>query len=283
LGLSLLSVPHRVLINGQVADQIPISDRGLQYGDGLFETVAVIDSTPRFWQRHMLRLAQGESILGLPASDKVGLSKEAEALCFGCDRGVLKLIITRGSGGRGYRPPESPEPRRILTLHPWPDYPETWYREGIRLRLCETPWSLNWRLAGVKHLNRLDQVLARREWQDPRIAEGLMCDSQGRVISVTQGNLFLVRDGRLYTPDLSHAGIKGILREIIIQSASSLAIPLQITEITIQQVRDADALFVTNALLGLCPVAEMDGVVYRRDAIPSELCRSVADMLQKGI
>jgi 4-amino-4-deoxychorismate lyase len=137
-------------------------------------------------------------------------------------------------------------------------------------------------LAGIKHLNRLEQVLARQEWQDPAIAEGLMSDGQGRVISATQGNLFLVNDGRLYTPDLSQAGINGIVRDIVIQSAVALGIPMQITELSLQQVRDADALFVTNCLLGLCPVAELEGVIYEPAAIPASLRQTVADTLLTG-
>ncbi len=270
-----------MLINGKHTDQIPASDRGLHYGDGLFETLAVIDSQPRFWERHMTRLSHGEGVLGLPTSDKDLLRREADSLCEDCDRGVLKLILTRGSGGRGYRPPQKAEPRRIFSLHSWPDYPAAWYRHGMRLRLCETRWSRNSRLAGVKHLNRLQQVLARQEWQDPQIAEGLMLDEQGGVISATQGNLFLVRGGKLSTPELTHAGINGIMRQVVIECAESLGIPMTIKEITLDLVEHADALFVTNALLGLCPVAELEGRTYSPDAIPPSLRHAVAKALQK--
>jgi 4-amino-4-deoxychorismate lyase len=268
------------LLNGQPADQIPISDRGLQYGDGLFETLAVVDSCPRFWERHMARLTRGETVLGMPLSDKSLLRQEGDSLCDGCKRAVLKLIITRGSGGRGYRPPESPEPRRILLLHPWPDYPESWFKKGVQLRLCETRWSRNRRLAGVKHLNRLEQVLARQEWRNPQIAEGVMLDEEARVISVTQGNLFLVKNDRLYTPDLTHAGIAGVMRQLVIEAAERLGIPLQIGDVSLEQLRRADALFVTNTLLGLCPVAGLEGRTYAVDRIPPMLRQVVTDMLQ---
>jgi 4-amino-4-deoxychorismate lyase len=270
------------LLNGQTADQVPISDRGLQYGDGLFETLAVVESRPRFWERHMARLARGENVLGMPFSDKSLLRQEADSLCGDCRRGVLKIIITRGSGGRGYRPPESPEPRRILSLHPWPDYPESWSREGIQLRLCETRWGCNRRLAGVKHLNRLEQVLARREWRDPQIAEGVMLDQEGRVISVTQGNLFLLRDNRLYTPELSRAGISGVMRLLVIEAAERLGIPVQIGDVSLEQLRQADALFVTNVLLGLCPVAALEGRSYTVDRIPFTLRQAVTELLQQA-
>lgn len=276
-------MPDSILVNGQPATQIPATDRGLQYGDGLFETMAVVDSSPRFWDRHMARLTRGENALRLPYSDKMQLRRETDSLCKGCSRGVLKLIITRGSGGRGYRPPEAVKPRRILSLHPWPDYPEAWHQEGIQLRLCEMRWSRNRRLAGVKHLNRLEQVLARQEWQDSHIAEGLMLDEQeGWVISATQGNLFMFTDGILYTPDLSHAGIAGIMREIVIEQAGVLDIPVRISDLELGQVLRADALFVTNALLGLCPVAGLEGRSYRPEQISPSLRQAVEKALQKG-
>ncbi len=271
-----------ILIDGEASERIPVSDRGLQYGDGLFETIAVVDSTPRFWQRHMARLTRGETTLGFPLSDKAQLQAEAERLCGGCSQGVLKIIVTRGSGGRGYRPPEKPQPRRILSLNPWPDYPDNWCLNGIRLRLCETRWSRNRCLAGVKHLNRLEQVLARQEWQDPLIAEGVMLNDEGRVISATQGNLFLYHAGTLVTPDLSQSGIAGVMRQIVIEAAEELAMPVRIGEIQFEEVLEAEALFVTNALLGLCPVGALDGRTYATDRRPHSLIEAVAGVLRAG-
>ncbi|MEJ2453595.1 MAG: aminodeoxychorismate lyase [Candidatus Thiodiazotropha sp.] len=271
----------RVLINGQPADHIPVSDRGLQYGDGLFETLAVIDSRPRLWERHMARLSRGEGVLGLPISDKRQLRQEADRLCTGCERGVLKLIITRGSGGRGYRPPEQAAPRRILSLHDWPDYPQSWYRQGMRLRLCETRWGHNPQLAGIKHLNRLEQVMARQEWRDPGIAEGIMLDLEDRVISATQGNLFLVDDNGLHTPDLSRAGISGVIRDLVIESAGDLDMTVGIDEITLERVQQADALFVTNSILGLCPVAALEGWAYAPERVPESLRQTLEERMRE--
>ena len=264
-------MPDRVLINGQATDLINVSDRGLQYGDGLFETIPVVDGRPLHWDRHMARLTRGERALGLPLEDKAQLLREARRLCDGCEQGVLKVIITRGSGGRGYRPPAQAQPARILSLHPWPEYSQSWYREGMRLRLCEIRWSRNRRLAGFKHLNRLEQVLARQEWQDPQIAEGVMLDEHDRVVSVTQGNLFLVSGGIVRTPELSHAGIAGVMRELVIESAADLGIPVQIGEVTLEALQQADALFVTNSLLGLCPVAALEDRIYAPERIPESL------------
>lgn len=272
-----------MLLNGQPADRIPLTDRGLQYGDGLFETLAVIDGMPQFWERHMNRLARGEAVLGFTAVDKQLLRREADTLCHSRARGVLKIMLTRGSGGRGYRPPEPCEPRRILSLHDWPDYPEQWFRTGIALRVCSMHMSRNRRLAGIKHLNRLEQVLARREWDDPAIAEGLMLDERGSVISGSQSNLFLLDKGVLVTPDLTHSGIAGIMREVVIACAERIGLPLRVERIDLERVKEADAVFVTNSLLGLCPVASMEMHTYDIERIPRALRQAVADTMEKGI
>ncbi|MCU7936336.1 MAG: aminodeoxychorismate lyase [Candidatus Thiodiazotropha sp. (ex Dulcina madagascariensis)] len=268
-----------MLIDGIPGDQVPLSDRGLQYGDGLFETLAVTDGRPGLWQRHMARLQAGEQVLGFPVSDKQRLWEEARALCAACERGVLKIILTRGSGGRGYQPPAVASPRRILSLHPWPDYPGMWYKQGIRLRICETRVSGNRRLAGLKHLNRLEQVLARNEWRDQSIAEGLMLDERGKVISGTQSNLFIIQGDVLLTPDLSRAGVAGVVRELVLERARQLGIVTQITELALADLKLADALFITNSVMGLCPVAELDDRHYAVEGIPAVLRQSVQDAL----
>jgi 4-amino-4-deoxychorismate lyase len=271
-----------LLVNGSPSDQIPISDRGLQYGDGLFETIAVIDFKPVAWHRHMARLERGERALGFPQAGKDLLLAEASELCRESAQGVLKIILTRGSGGRGYRPPEPSQPRRILSLHDWPDYPDYWYTQGISVRLCETRWSRNSRLAGLKHLNRLDQVLARQEWHAPEIAEGLMLDEEGAVISATQSNLFALTDGVLLTPDLSHSGIAGVMREMVIEAAGQLGVPVSVTSIDLVELKQAESLFLTNSIMGICPVAELDGDGFRVDTttikLQQDLTQAVSEL-----
>jgi 4-amino-4-deoxychorismate lyase len=270
-----------LFVNGSPSDQIPISDRGLHYGDGLFETIAVIDTNPLAWQRHMARLERGEKVLGFPQSDKEQLHAEASKLCSEIQSGVLKIILTRGSGGRGYRPPEHSQPRRILSLHDWPDYPDHWYSQGIRVRLCETRWGRNSRLAGLKHLNRLDQVLARQEWGAPEIAEGLMLDEEGVVISATQSNLFALADGVLLTPDLSHSGIAGVMREMVIEAAGQLGIAVSITSINLAELKQAESLFLTNSIMGVCPVNELDGQSFRVDAGVTKLQQDLTQVVSE--
>jgi 4-amino-4-deoxychorismate lyase len=193
------------MINGEIKELFPATDRGLHYGDGLFETIAVINGRPTLWQAHMERLQCGCELLGIPLPDLQQLHEEASSLCSSEERVVLKLMITRGSGGRGYRPPQDVLSQRILFRYPWPDSPDL--SHGIQLRVCQTPLACNPALAGIKHLNRLEQVLARAEWDDPAIHEGLMCDLDGRVKEGTMSNLFWVEDSQLFTPDLSRCGV----------------------------------------------------------------------------
>lgn len=246
------------LVNGQMKTTLDIQDRGLQYGDGLFETIAVIDGSPQFLDKHLDRLLKGCAKLLIPEPERALLESEVLQLCGGSDKAVLKIIITRGTGGRGYRPSVYPEPTRIISLHEWPDYPPDQVEKGIQVRYCNTRLSTNPALAGIKHLNRLEQVLARSEWNDPGIAEGLMLDASGFVIEGTMSNLFIVRDGILITPDLSGCGVEGIMRSIVIETASSMGVTHRILQITPQEISEADEIFICNSLIGIWPVCQLD-------------------------
>ncbi len=266
-------VKPAVLVNGAPADTIAVADRGLQYGDGLFETFAVVDGAPELWARHWARLARGCERLRLPTPVQAQVRAEADALCAGVARGVLKLVWTRGVGGRGYRPPEPCRPTRIVSLHPWPDYPAAWFEHGIAVRWCEHPVSLNPRLAGLKHLNRLDQVLARAEWDDPGIAEGLMCNPAGHVIEATAGNVFAVRGGRLLTPALVGAGVAGVMRALVLKCAAGLGIHAREAVLERAALESADELLLSNSLSGVLPVRALG---ERRYATPRPLTRALA-------
>ncbi len=204
-----------LLINGlQPTDRthaLGVDDRGLQYGDGVFETALLIRGRIRFLEDHLLRLEAGCLRLGITCPERAALLKDLGVLTAGRGEGVLKIIVTRGGGGRGYRPPDKPAPTRILALYPLVGATAL-PGAGIAVRWCETRLGRNPGLAGIKHLNRLEQVLAQAEWRDPTIAEGLMLDTEGEVVAATSGNLFIVRDGMLSTPDLRYCGIRGVMR-----------------------------------------------------------------------
>lgn len=249
-----------MLINGEPTQYLDAADRGLQYGDGVFETLAVHDGTPAHWDRHMARLREGCGRLGIEPPAPERLRSEARQVCGASARGVLKLIVTRGSGGRGYRAPRPSHPTRILSLHPWPDYPREWAQDGIAMRVCTTRWSLNPALAGIKHLNRLEQVLARSEWDNPDIGEGLMLNTRDQVISGTMTNVFLVQNDALITPDLSECGICGITRARVMKTAADLGMECRVEALELEQLLRARELFVCNSVAGIWPVRRLERV-----------------------
>lgn len=263
-----------ILINGVAADKVDALDRGLHYGDGLFETLAVRAGLPLLWQRHMQRLSASCRRLGLPPPDDSLLDKEAAQVCAGVTQGVLKIIITRGAGGRGYRPPAEPHPTRIVALYPWPDYPPA--TQGVVLRVCATRLARNPALAGMKHLNRLEQVLARNEWDDSGIAEGIMLDNEGRVISGVMSNLFLVKTGGLLTPDVTQCGVAGVMRGLILDIAARLDITARVSAVSLNDVLEADEVFVCNSLIGLWPVRQLAERRYARSPLSTCLAAEVA-------
>jgi len=248
------------LLNGEKATSLSLQDRGLQYGDGLFETIAVRNQQLEFWQHHMQRLQQGCKRLRIPVPDPELLLAEARQLLADRDNAVLKIIITRGIGGRGYRP--APEARtqanRILSVSDTPDYPAINQEQGIIARYCHTRLGSNPALAGIKHLNRLEQVLARSEWDDETIFEGVMLGAHGSVVEGTMTNLFFVRASTLCTPDLANAGVAGIMRDVILEIARQQDIPVMIDDFKSADLNSADEVFISNSLIGAWPVRQLD-------------------------
>lgn len=268
-----------ILLNGKPQEVIPATDRGLHYGDGLFETIAICNGKPQFWHAHMERLRDGCARLAIPMPEVGCLEEETARLSAGIERAVIKIIITRGSGGRGYRSPESPEPQRLVMRYPWPEYEIP--REGIALRVCETPLACNPRLAGIKHLNRLEQVLARNEWRDEAVLEGLMLDLDGHVIEGTMSNLFAVRDGVLITPDLTRCGVAGVMRRQVLSIAQKLGVVCEMLNLRADELTAMDELFVTNSIIGIWPVARLGEARYGDAPITRQLMSALNTELEQ--
>jgi 4-amino-4-deoxychorismate lyase len=249
-------------INGQPASSLPLDDRGLHYGDGLFETMAIHQGQCPWFGRHYQRLRLGCEQLDIPLPDATVLLKEVNQAAAGQDRAVLKLILTTGSGGRGYRRPADLQPRRILLRSAWPHHPASHWQSGVAVRLCRTRLSPNPALAGSKHLNRLEQVLARNEWQNDRYAEGLMRDQADHLVDGTMSNLFIVRDGVLATPVIDNCGVNGVMRRRVLELATELGIETAPMPITQAMLEEAEEVMLSNALIGLWPVREFEGQSY---------------------
>jgi 4-amino-4-deoxychorismate lyase len=243
-------------INGRRGNAIDVRDRGLQYGDGLFETMLVRRRRVRLLELHLERLAEGCRRLGLTAP-QAAIERELSVRARHCTEGVLKLILTRGPGARGYRPSGNERCTRIVSLNPRPAVPAA--ALPVRLRLCRTRLGLNPDLAGIKTLNRLESVMARTEWRDARIWEGLMRDVEGSVVCGTMSNVFLRRGSTLMTPALDRCGVAGIMRRWVIEQARDLRLRVWQGRLPFEAFRDAEEVFMTNAVSGIVSVGLITG------------------------
>ncbi len=247
------------LLNGQSADSIDLLDRGLHYGDGLFETIAVINEQPLCWAKHLQRLLSGCTRLKFDFNDAELLESEVISICKNVDRAVLKITVTTGIGGRGYKRSSTElKPTRLLAIHPWPEYPDNYSTQGIQVHLCSNRLGHNPGLAGIKHLNRLEQVLARNEWDDGNTMEGLMMDIDDNVIEGTMSNLFVVYpDKKLITSDLSLCGIQGIVRQYILDNCAELAYTSDVKKLSLDDVYAGSEMFFCNSIAGIMPVRQL--------------------------
>jgi 4-amino-4-deoxychorismate lyase len=257
---------QRILIDGQPVDQpsatVSVLDRGLHYGDGLFETIACEGGRARLLERHLQRLAAGCERLGLVFGDGAELAREVRELATDTSRAVVKLLLTRGvSIARGYAPTGSERTLRIALRYAWPraaDLEEV--EQGVRVRRATLRLGENPALAGIKHCNRLEQVLARREWSDPGIAEALLFSSSGALVSGTMSNVFLVRGSKVLTPCIDRCGVAGIMRGLVLEIAPGAGISAGERRLDAADLAAAEELFLTNALSGIRPVRELDGM-----------------------
>jgi 4-amino-4-deoxychorismate lyase len=244
-----------ILVNGQAENRIEVIDRGLQYGDGLFETLAYRQGKLEFLEAHLQRLHNDCKRLNIPFHQTEELRAELAQVCDALsENAVVKIIITRGVGGRGYFASQDIIPTRIVSTHPYPVYPDSYPIEGVTVRLCQHRLGENAALAGIKHLNRLDQVLARNEWTESDIAEGFMCDQHDNLIEGTMSNLFIVKSGELLTPELSKSGVAGIMRAQIIQLAKANKLSVNETSLTQLDLNQADEAFLCNSINGIWPI-----------------------------
>jgi 4-amino-4-deoxychorismate lyase len=266
-----------LLVNGQsvadVAHAISAEERGLQYGDGLFETMLLRDGQVRCLADHYARLLLGCERLGIVPPGIDIIQSDIVKILRVANEGVLKLILTRGAGGRGYRSMPSLQPTRMLSLHALPAADNA---PGITARWCDTRLARNTQLAGIKHLNRIEQVLAQNEWHDATIAEGLMLDTEGELICATAANIFFFSERTLVTPDLRFSGIRGVMRGQILSMARLLKIDVEERSVWPQELAAASEVFVTNAIRGLRPVVRLDAQTWQVGPIAQQLITALS-------
>ena len=262
-----------VLVNGEPSASVPALDRGFAFGDGVFRTLLVRRGRALNWDRHFLRLAHDCQALALPIPREDVLLSEVARV--GPDDATVKVIVSRGVSGRGYATPADIATTRVVAGFPPPDYPSELARDGVTVRRCALTLSEQPRLAGVKTLNRLENVLARAEWLDPAIREGLLCDAAGRLVEGTMSNVFLVREGAIITPALTRCGIAGAQRERLRDLARAAGIAFTVRDVEYRELADADEAFLANSLIGIWPIARNEA----RTWTPGALTRRLQELL----
>lgn len=247
-----------IIVDGEQGRAIHATDRAVMYGDGVFRTMRMRGGAIACWPLHYGKLDADCRALRIPCPMRTILEQDIARIARDVADCVVKIIISRGAGGRGYGVPKSLSPTRMVVASPVPDYPSHFWREGIKLHVCEIRLCHQPRLAGIKHLNRLENVLARMEWQDPDTPEGLLLDAEDCVVEGTMSNLFMRRGNTLITPDLSACGVAGLQRERILKYAARLDLKAEIARFSLPVLLAADEVFVCNSVIGVWPVRQID-------------------------
>jgi 4-amino-4-deoxychorismate lyase len=263
-------------IDGMRGDAIPADDRGLNYGDGLFETLGVRAGVARFLEAHLARLSSGCARLGIRFDESAALRAEiAAAVAQAPPLAVLKIIVTRGSAmRRGYAPQGSESARRILSLWPAAGLPAA-IAEGVALHRASFTLADNPALAGIKHLSRLENVMAAAEATAAGAFDALLLDGAGHLISGAMSNVFLVRDGKLRTPRLDRCGVAGVMRGVVLRECASLGIAADDGRVTLDGLLAADEVFITNARLGVVPVSRVGEHSFRMTTVARRLAAHI--------
>lgn len=261
------------LVNGVESDAVSARDRGLMYGDGVFRTFPLRGGKPRLWRRQYAKLAADCAALRMACPAAGVFERDLAAITARFPDCVVKIVVTRGSGERGYAIPAAASPLRMVSAGSLPDYPQHHYDSGVRVHLCRLRLALQPALAGIKHLNRLENVLARSEWSDPGIAEGLLRDADGNVIGGTMSNVFLVKGGALLTPDLTRCGVAGVQRELVLELARDNNIPVRSAAVGMNELLQADEVFLVNSVIGVWQIAALERKVWNAGPLTAQIRR----------
>ncbi|MSQ68257.1 MAG: aminodeoxychorismate lyase [Gammaproteobacteria bacterium] len=254
------------VLDGVRSESLPLGDWGLAYGDGHFETLAVVGGIPPHAARHLARLRAGAARLGIACPPHTAWQDDrAKNMPPGRRRWVVQLILTRGAGGRGYTPAASS--RRIVQIFDWPLWPADCAMAGIETAVCVTCLGINPGLAGATHLNPLAQVLARAELSAAGLIEGLMLDQDDHLSEGTRSNVFVGLGDSLRTPQLDRCGVAGILREIILEQAAEVGMEILECRLPGAQLGQATEIFGCHSLIGIWPVHRLLGPCVRESEV----------------
>lgn len=266
-----------ILIDGYETESLPVSDRGLQFGDGCFTTALILEGKIGRLQAHLQRLEEACERLAIPFTDWQVLAQEMQTRAATQQRGVLKVVITRGSGGRGYSTTGCSQPRRIVSVAAYPAQYDQWRKQGISLLTCPMRLGINPVLAGIKHLNRLEQVMIRQFIDQSAAEEALVLDCRERIIECCSANIFWRSGEQLFTPRVDEAGVNGTMRRYLIRLLAEQGYDCQEVRAGLPALQQADEVFICNSLMPVVPVTRVDTVTYSPGTLThrlSELCYS---------
>ena len=262
-------------------DTVPVNDRGLQYGDGLFETVAIRDGEPRLWPYHWARLQQGCKRLSIrvPSEDSIRarlaaalqLHAEISAYC------TAKLVVTAGVGERGYGRARNPAAEVYTGLFASAPPPDEYYRDGVDSIVCETRLAAGSPVAGLKTLNRIEQVLARSEVMTAGVFEGLTMDADDNLICGTMSNVFIVKNQQLVTPGVDRCGVAGVMRAKLLDLLRDDGADVAVASVRHDELRDCDEVFVCNSQFGVIPVKSCGQLVWSVGPFTHQVMSQLAD------
>ena len=270
---------NECLVNGEISSLVETSNRGFNYGDGIFETLLVHAGRPRRWQGHMDRLGIGCERLGLQMPPQSILLREVQTVSAGLVDAVVKIVITRGGQARAYMPPEGENCVRIVSAHRFPDGIAELARKGVRARICDLRLAIQPALGGMKHLNRLEQVLASAELRESGAAEGILLDREEHVVCADSANIFLVMENRLLTPRLDLCGVRGVVRGHIL---AGLGARCEQRRVTLDMVQEADEVFICNTVKGIVPVTAIDDQEFQIGLVTRELQAWLTEGVRKA-
>ncbi|MGH8139762.1 MAG: aminodeoxychorismate lyase [Steroidobacteraceae bacterium] len=271
-----------VLVNGIRAAPVSPMDRGIHFGDGVFETIACRGGRPRFLSLHLERLALGCSRLNIHFPEVAETRAEVEALAREVDRAIVKLLVTRGPAvSRGYAVEGTRRATRITIRYAWPQEDSAAPQDGVAVRTLALRLGENPALAGLKHCNRLEQILARQECSDAAVAEGILFSSSGKLVSGTLSNVFIVRESILRTPRIDLCGVAGVMRRVVMREAVRAGIATQECVLGAEDLDTADEIFLTNARIGVRPVRELDKHVLAPGPITRRLQAILEPLLEE--
>ncbi|MCL1123451.1 aminodeoxychorismate lyase [Shewanella surugensis] len=267
----------RVWVNGVENIGVAPLDRGLAYGDGVFATMQVANKTLLFLGAHLQRLQQGAIRLGFDWQVSSELLNLLQRQATSMERGCIKLLLTRGVGGRGYAVPSEPQVTEIVSLHAIPVHYKTWQQQGISLITSEVTLARQPRLAGIKHCNRLEQILIKSTPPPESFDDHLVLDTHNLVVESSMANIFLVKGKQIMTPVMSHCGVAGVMREQVIHGVLALGFTVITKAVPVSTLSDYESAFVTNSLLGIVDVTRINEVDFFKAQWTSSL-RSSLDL-----